>query len=606
MSVILYLKTVKNTRLSIILSEKLNICGIYLFFEGIKISYRVKILYANKSESGGYMNTPENLRELLTESERRYGNRSAFILKDEQGREKTVTYSKLKSDAEGLGTALIYELGLKGKKIAIMGENSYCWCLSYLAVTGGVGVAVPLDKELPAEELRNIVSFAGLECIICDGKAAEKILRDAYLSERGLKIVCTENLKGTVFFDDLVRKGESLIDEGKREYFTAVTEGDRMAVLLFTSGTTGMAKGVMLSHRNLISDILCVSERVKINENERTLSFLPLHHTYEAIAFLMIMLFGGSIAFCDSVRTLKEDFAFYRPTVFVTVPLLLENLHKKIMSSIEKQGKRKKVQFFSVISSAVSEEKRRKIFSDVHAFFGGRLSKIVVGAAALQKEVAEDFIMFGIPVIIGYGLTECSPIVICNSSENPLSDSIGRPLEGVEVKIENPDEKGIGEICVKGPMVMLGYYKNQVATDGVLKEGFLHTGDLGYRDKTGNYHITGRKKNVIVTKNGKNIYPEEIEYYLARNPVISDVLVYAEEDGILSAQIIPDTGEIERKLKKTDLTEQEIHRAVIEVVRSTNRKLPSYKSVKKVTLRTKDFIRTSTKKIKRDERENRE
>ncbi len=552
------------------------------------------------------MNIPNNLRELLTESEKRFSDRPAFITKDEEGRVGTVTYGRLKKDAESLGTALIYELGLKDKKTGITGENSYQWCLSYLAVTGGAGIAVPMDKELPAEEMVNIISYAGLECIICDGKTAEKLLPVRDTVQRGLTVICTENVKGTVFFDDLLRKGEILITQGKRDYFSSDTDSNKTAVLLFTSGTTGMAKGVMLSHKNLISDLMCVSKRIKIDENDRTLSVLPLHHTYEAISFLMIINSGGSVAFAESLRTLREDFAFYRPTAFVTVPLLLEKLHRRIMLSIEEKGKRKKVQFFSVISSAVSEEKRRKIFSDVHAFFGGRLNKIVVGAAALQREVAEDFIMFGIPVIIGYGLTECSPIVICNSPEELTVDSIGKPLEGVEVKIDAPDEKGIGEICVKGPMVMRGYYKNKVATDEVLKDGFLYTGDLGYKDKNGNYHITGRKKNVIVTKNGKNIYPEEIEYYLLRNAVIADVMVYAEGDSIVSAQIIPDTSEIERKLKKTDLTEQEIHRAVIEAVRSTNRKLPSYKNIKKVTLRNKDFIRTSTKKIKRDERENKE
>ncbi|MBQ3136890.1 MAG: AMP-binding protein [Clostridia bacterium] len=552
------------------------------------------------------MKGPENLRVLLCESERNFGDRAAFVVKNEEGRPKSITYSRLKKDAECFGTALIYELSLKGKKTAIMGENAYFWCLSYLALTGGVGVAVPLDKELPVQETENIISFAGIDAIICDGKSAEKLLSVKHTSDREIKIICTENINGTIFFDDLLRRGEILISEGKRDYFSADIDGEKTAVLLFTSGTTGMAKGVMLSHSNLISDLICVSERVKISEDDRTLSVLPLHHTYEAISFLMVIYSGASVAFAESLRTLKEDFAFYKPTVFVTVPLLLEKIHKRIMNSIEKQGKRKKVQFFSVISSAVSEEKRRKIFSDVHAFFGGKLNKIVVGAAALQKEVAEDFIMFGISVIIGYGLTECSPIVICNSSENFTSDSIGKPLTGVEVKIENPDEKGIGEICVKGPMVMLGYYKNKVATDEVMRDGFFYTGDLGYRDKNGNYHITGRKKNVIVTKNGKNIYPEEVEYYLLKNPVISDVMVYSEDDSILSAQIIPDTAEIERKLKKTNLNETEIHKAVIEAVRSTNRKLPSYKSIKKVTLRNKDFIRTSTKKIKREEKENKE
>ncbi len=552
------------------------------------------------------MNTPQNLKDLLLSSEYKFSDRPAFYIKDNDGKKTTVTYSRLKKDAENLGTALIYELGLKGKKTAIMAENSYRWCLSYLSITGGVGTVVPLDREIPDEELENIIAFSGIDCIICDKKSAEKVIAGKYAVNRNIKIICTENADGTIFFDDLLRKGEKLLCEGKADYLSAEIEKDKMAVLLFTSGTTGMAKGVMLSHENLCSDLICVSERVKISEDDITLSVLPLHHTYETIAFLMIIYSGGAISFSSSIRTLREDFAFYRPTAFVTVPLILEKLHRKIISGIEKQGKRKKVQFFSVISPAISEERRRKIFSDIHDFFGGRLNKIVVGAAALQKEVAEDFLLFGIHVIIGYGLTECSPIVICNSPENLTPDSIGKPLKGVEVRIENPDEKGIGEICVKGPMVMLGYYKNKIATDEVMRNGFLYTGDLGYKDKNGNFHITGRKKNVIVTKNGKNIYPEEIEYYLLKNPVIADVMVYAEGDSIVTAQIIPDIEQINKKLKKSEATKNEIYKAVIEAVRNLNKKLPSYKNLKKVSVRTKDFIRTSTQKIKRDEDRNKE
>lgn len=550
------------------------------------------------------MKGPTNLKELLLESERKYKERPAFLLRDGEGNKKSITYERLKRDVEALGTTLIYEMDMRNKSIAIIGENSYEWCLSYLAVTGGVGTAVPLDKEMPLEELENIIGFAEAKCIICDGKRAELFKKSMYIKSLGIKLICIENKEGTIFFEDLLRKGKGLLESGSRDYLSRTIEAEATAVLLFTSGTTGMAKGVMLSHKNLCSDLACVSERIRVSR-EIALSFLPLHHTYEAIAFLMVISVGGAIAFCNSPRKLKEDFAFYSPTVFVTVPLLLEKLHKKIMNSIEEQGKRKKLQFFSVISPAVSEEKKRKIFRDIHEFFGGSLNKIIVGAAALQKEVAEDFTAFGIPVIIGYGLTECSPIVICNKPEALTCDSIGTPLEGVEAKIINPDEKGIGELCVKGPMVMKGYYKNQEATEKVLKDGFLHTGDLAFKDKNGNYHIAGRIKNVIVTKNGKNIYPEEIEYYLLKSPVIADAMVYAEKDGILSVQIIPDKEEIAKRLKKTAPDTTEIHKAVIEAVRSTNRKLPSYKSIKKVTVRAGDFIRTSTKKIKRDEEENR-
>ncbi len=549
------------------------------------------------------MKNPENLRELLLYSEENYRDRTAFLLKDEEGKLKTVTYEKFRSDADCLAAALS-DLGLKGKKIALMGENSYEWCLSYMAVAGAVGVIVPLDKELPKEELENIISFAQIEGIICDKKTSTKALSATHFTSKEITVICTDNINNTLFFGDLLRKGEELL-KGDGDYFYENADKDKMAVLLFTSGTTGMAKGVMLSHYNLCSDLICVSKSVKIEKEDVSLSVLPLHHTYEAIAFLMVIWSGAAVSFCKSIRTLRDDFSFYRPTVFVTVPLMLEKLHRRIMGEIDSKGKRKKFQMVSVVSGALSEEKKKKLFSDIHSFFGGRLKKIIVGAAALQQSVAEDFSLFGIPVIIGYGLTECSPIVICNTVENITFDSIGKPLEGVEVKIIDRDKRDIGEICIKGPMVMLGYYKNKIATDQVLIDGFLHTGDLGYKDKNGNYHITGRKKNVIVTRNGKNVYPEEVEYYLMKNAVISDCMVYAENDLIVSAQIIPDEEEIRKKLKKNDLTKNEIDKAVTEAVRATNRKLPSYKNVKKVTVRTKDFIRTTTHKIKRGEEENR-
>ncbi len=549
------------------------------------------------------MKNPENLRELLLYSEEKYRDRPAFLLKDEEGSLKTVTYEEFRTDTDRLSAALC-DMGLKGKKIALMGENSYEWCLGYMSAAGTVGVVVPLDKEMPKEELENIISFAQLEGIICDKKTSTKVISACHFSKRDIKVICTDNVNNTVFFGDLLRKGEELL-KGEGDYFYENPDKDKMAVLLFTSGTTGMAKGVMLSHYNLCSDLICVSKSVNVEKDDVSLSVLPLHHTYEAIAFLMIIYSGGSISFCKSIRTLRDDFSFYRPTVFVTVPLMLEKLHRRIMGEIDSRGKRKKLQIVSVVSAALSEEKKKKLFSDIHSFFGGRLKKIVVGAAALQQSVAEDFFLFGIPVIIGYGLTECSPIVICNTLENITFDSIGRPLENVEVKIVDRDNKDIGEICVRGPMVMLGYYKNKRATDEVLIDGFLHTGDLGYKDKNGNYHITGRKKNVIVTRNGKNVYPEEVEYYLLKNSVISDCMVYAEDDLIVSAQIIPDEEEIRKKLKKNELTKTDIDKAVTEAVRSTNRKLPSYKNIKKVTVRNKDFVRTTTHKIKRGEEENR-
>ncbi len=542
---------------------------------------------------------PSDLKELVRESCEKFNDGTAFYVRDESSEKAEISYSQLKDDIESLGTALICKLKLKGEKIAIMGENSYFWCLSYLTITSGTGVAVPVDKELPVEELENIISFAEVKCVCADRKSAEKIRRTSIFLSGGISLAVWDEKEGEFSFSLLIKQGRELVSQGRRDFIDSAVNSDATAVILFTSGTTGMAKGVMLTHTNICSDLINVKERVDVGTDDVSLSVLPLHHTYETIAFLMIIYSGGAVSFARSVRHLKEDFRLYRPTVFVTVPLILEKFHKRILQGVSQQGSRKKLQMISVIASAFPKEKKKKLFSQIHGFFGGRLKKIICGAAALQSEVAEDFELFGIPVIIGYGLTECSPIIICNSFSHPTCDSVGKPLRDVQIKLIDTDEKGIGEICVKGPMVMKGYYKNEKETQKVFVDGYFCTGDMGYCDKSGNYHITGRKKNVIVTKNGKNIYPEELEYYLSQQSVIADSLVYAESDHIVCAEIIADEQEIAKKYKKDSLDKSDIDKAVTEAVRLTNRKLPSYKSIKKVVVRKTDFDRTSTHKIKR-------
>ena len=355
----------------------------------------------------------------------------------------------------------------------------------------------------------------------------------------------------------------------------------------------------MLSNRNLCSDLFLVSENIRLTPCDRSLSLLPLHHTYETMAFLMMLYCGGSIAFCGGVRYLSKSFQLFSPTVFVTVPLILEKLYDRLMGEIEKKGMRQKFRLATLVSTAMSEEKKKKLFSEIHDFFGGRLEKFVVGAAPLQSSAAEAFEAFGFKVVIGYGLTECSPIVICNSVGDTTPDTVGRPLQEVGVKIDNPDEKGIGEILIKGPMVMLGYYKNERATDEVFRDGWFCTGDLGHVDKNGRYRISGRCKNVIVTRNGKNIYPEELEYRLNKNPYIAESLVFGEKGDIVSCEIVPDEQAIKAKLKKQIPTDEEIKAVINEAVRGINRYLPSYKRIKKVTVKKDGFDKTTTHKIKR-------
>ncbi|MBQ8502888.1 MAG: AMP-binding protein [Clostridia bacterium] len=546
------------------------------------------------------INKPRTIRQMLISSAEKYPENNAFLIKKEE-EIFPVTYKSFKADVDALAAAFLKVLGLRGKKIAISGKNSYEWCLTYMAVMSGVGILVPIDKELTGQEIANILNMSKADAIICDNEVAEKILKNIHsIDNRPVMISCEEREKDSLIpLHVLLQKGYELLSQG----FCLPEEGQIMpqslAVLLFTSGTTGVAKGVMLSNDNLCSDLAAVTDSVEITSEDRSLSVLPLHHTYESIAFLMVICKGGCICFCRSFRYLLRDFGEYQPTVFVSVPLILEKIHSRIISVMEKEGKLRKVRLFSVVAPTIRYEKRKEIFSDIHTLFGGRLKKIIVGAAALQKNVAEDFELFGIPIIIGYGLTECSPIVICNSDTERTPDSIGKPIKTVQVKIVDSDEQGIGEIHVKGPMVMLGYYNNRDETEKVMRDGWFNTGDLGYRDKNGNYHITGRSKNVIVTNTGKNIYPEELEFYLSKSPFVKECLVYSIETDIITAEVLPDEEEVKQKAKKDDPTEKEIYAIINDVVKSVNRKLPSYKRIRRLVIRNNEFDKTTTHKIKR-------
>lgn len=545
---------------------------------------------------------PRTLRQLLIKSSEKYSENNAFLLKNQNGEIYPVTYENFRNDIDCLAAGLCEILKKEAKTVGISGKNSYEWCLSYMAVMSLPLILVPIDKDLREEEIANIINMGKVDILICDNEVAEKILRAVHLTEKMPVLICSEKREkdSLIPIDIIIEKGRNLLGNGFSLPQEELIDPHSLAVLLFTSGTTGVAKGVMLSHDNLCSDLVAVSKAVEITEEDVSLSVLPLHHTYESIAFLMVIYKGGCISFSSGFRHLLREFVIYRPTVFVSVPLILEKIHSRIVSVMEKEGKLKKMKLFSVVSSAVKDEKKKKIFEDIHNLFGGRLKKIIAGAATLQKNVAEDFETFGIPIIIGYGLTECSPIVICNSDEDRRSDSIGRPVDSAEVKIANPDENGIGEIYVRGPMVMLGYYNNEKETAKVMSDGWFNTGDLGFCDKNGYYHITGRKKNVIVTNTGKNIYPEELEMMLQKSPFVKECVVCASENETITALILPDTEKMALKHKNEDLTEDEIYESINHVIRAINKKLPSYKRIKKLIIRKSEFDKTTTHKIKRD------
>lgn len=554
-----------------------------------------------------------NFRELLNQSEALYGNSPAFKIKNQIGQILDISYTRFKGDVEALGTALL-NLGLDGVKIAVAGMNSYKWCMSYLAIGCGVGVVVPTDKELPIDDILNVLTVSESKAIIFDKKFGEKLLEHRDRLPKGLILISMEQQKdkdGILSFDLLLNSGYHLIGKGYSDYLDRDVEGYKMTVLLFTSGTTGMSKAVMLSADNICSDVRAIMGFVNINKGERILSILPIHHTYECTVTFLCCIYGGvTICFCDGLRYITKNLEEYKPNILIVVPLVLEKFYKRIMKAIEKErGGVAKVALGSAITKVAGAARldvSNLFFGKIKKAFGGSIRLIISGAAGIEPEIIRNMNRFGIQTFQGYGLTECSPIVICNSDKDNKYDSIGKPIPYVEAKIVNPDENGIGEICVKGPMVMLGYYKDPEATKAAFDyNGWYHTGDLGRTDKDGHYYICGRCKNVIVTTNGKNVYPEELESMLLKENAVKECIVTGGEDErgntIVFARIFPDLKAIGETYGNRNITDKEISKAVSDAVKSVNSQVVSYKAVKRFEIVNKEFEKTTTSKIKRNQ-----
>lgn len=535
----------------------------------------------------------------------------ALLLRGADGAPERVSYRKLLNAVNRLGTALLHR-GLGGANIAVVGKNSADWCRAFLAVVCGTGAAVPVDREMTADSMLHLFRFASVKAVFADRKTLDKLLSEEKKLFKKLQLFILDEEKAEDFPTvlQLTEEGESLIDEGDDTFLHRTIDPDAMAVLVFTSGTTDRAKGVMLSNRNLCSDLMLVSRRADLTQQDSTLCVLPLHHAYQLTTMLLILYVGGAVSFCPGLRSVSRDLSYYSPTVFVTVPLMLEKMHKKIFEQLSKQSGIQRAFTTGRLSSLLERfdwaDFRRFVFKLIHRAFGGRLRMIICGAAPLNPDIARDFASFGLPVLLGYGLTECSPIVTCNSLAHPLPDSVGRPLDDVSVRIIDADENGSGELCVKGPVVMLGYYKNKKATAAVLRDGWFHTGDLGYCDADGNYHITGRSKNVIVTKGGKNIYPEELEAYLNNDPVVLESLIFGEAkdgDETVAVEVVPDEDAIREKTGKEELSSDDVQKAVHDVIRRLNRILPNYKTIRRVQIRREKLARNGTQKVTRHKEE---
>ena len=549
-------------------------------------------------------------RELVNRYKTRYANNIAFEYKKDVHDEEPIkiTYAQFAKDIEYLGSGLL-TLELKNKRVAIIAPNRYEWCVSYLAVgTAGLTV-VPLDKSLPDNEIESLIVRSKVDVVIFDKKYIEvfKKIEKEKISE--LKYyICMDNTEDFMKYAEVVNKGKEIFDSKDNKYNNIKLDPNEISIILFTSGTTSIAKAVALSQSNICADITALSQMAKIYETDRFLSFLPLHHTFESTTtFLYGTSCGITIVFCDGLKYIQKNLKEFKITGFVCVPLMLEIMYKKMMKTIEEQGKAKLVSTMRKVTRGLLKIKidiRRKVFKQILDALGPNLRMFISGGAAISKEAIRAFRDIGINLLQGYGLTETSPVLAGENDVYKRDGSVGFALPGIDIKIDKPNSEGIGEIIAKGPVVMHKYLDNEEATKEVLKDGWFHTGDLGKFDKDGFLFITGRKKYVIVLKNGKNVFPEELEILINQLDYVSECMVFGkpdkDDDLKICAKIVYNPEVMENLYP--DKSKEEYHDIVWQDIRNNiNKQMPAYKYVREIIVTDEPLIKTTTQKVKRNE-----
>lgn len=568
-----------------------------------------------KSKNKYYEETHyKTVKEIFKRSIEKYKD-NIYILErpnhDHKAKFEEFTYERFGNDAINLGTGLMKYLNLSNERIIIIGENTYYWYVSYFSILCGVGIAVPVDKELPNNEIENVIKRSHAAAVIYSKKkkdAIDKIKDNLPMVKYFIEMNSNDGVQGRdVGIEHVIAEGKKLTDAGNTEYMDVEIDPEEFKFLIFTSGTTSQAKGVMLCHRNLAENVNAVSKYVKLYERDRFFSVLPLHHTYESsIGALLPFANGSSVAICGGLRYIVPDMQEAKPTAMLAVPLLVESLYKKINQSIEKSGKAGLVNSMIHLTNALKSvgiDIKRKVFKEIYDNLGGNMRIIVSAAAPIDKKIGKWVQDIGIEFLQGYGLTETAPIAALTPECDPRVGSVGLPVNCAQIKIHNPNENGEGEIWIKSQTLMLGYYEDEEATKEVVHDGWFNSGDIGYQDKDGYVYVTGRSKNVIVTQNGKNIYPEEIELLLSKIPEIQECMVYGKEvegekELIISVKVIPNMEEIE-KLHGKDLSEEEIHKIIWNKIKEVNKGLTSYKAIKNLEIKHDEFAKTTTMKIKR-------
>ena len=587
--------------------------------EGIEEIPEVKIDYDKlkdgeiKKDKKQYKPTSyKSVKEIFEESINKYSDKEFILEKfNPKGEFENISYKQFGEDVIALGTALTNKYNLSGEKIVIIGENTYYWYVSYMTALCGAGIAVPVDKELPPNELENVINRSEATVVIYSTKKKD-IIKKVENNLPGVKYFVQMNSDEKLFgreigINTIITEGKKLVNSGDDSFMKIKIDPEEFKVLIFTSGTTSAAKGVMICNRNLAENINAISAYVKLAPKDRFFSVLPLHHTYEStIGFLLPMAVGASIAVCQGLKYIVPNLKETKPTALLAVPLLIENLYKKINQSIEKGGKAGLVNSMMHVTNAlktVGIDIKKKVFSEIYENLGGNLKYVVSAAAPIDAKVGKWLQDIGIIFLQGYGLTETAPIAALTPEYDTRVGSAGKAVICDEIKIHAPNEKGEGEVWIKGKTVMLGYYENEEATKEVMHDGWFNAGDIGYIED-GFLYITGRSKNVIVTQNGKNIYPEEIELLLGKVDEIKECMVYGKQmnpedkELTISVKVIPNYEKIEEKYGK-DLTETQIHDIIWDEIKKVNRKLTSYKAIKNLEIKKDEFEKTTTMKIKR-------
>ena len=553
-----------------------------------------------------------DLRDVIKKRVKEFPGNPVFLVKEKKGGEYVpISTEKYDHDIDSLGTYFLNTVQ-KGARIAIFAETRYEWYVTYLATTNGTGCVVPLDKELPVEDIENMLERAEVDIVVFS-KSKKDIIDAVYGKVASVKhYICMDETKDErfLYFYDCLKQGEDKLAAGDKVFTEATIDPEEMTILLFTSGTTAKSKAVMLCQRNICKNLMSMFSMLYIDRNEVWLSVLPLHHTYECTCgFLGQVYRGTTVAICEGLRYIQQNLQEAKPTAILMVPIMLELFYKKIMKQVNSDPKtaaklKKGIKLANTLH--LSNKMRKKLFKQIHDVFGGRMRLIILGGAPVNPEVLKFFQDVGFLCVQGYGLTECAPILALNRDVAFKNEAAGLPLPGCTVKILNPDSDGIGEFISKGDNNFLGYYKDPENTAAALDDdGYYHTGDLGYIDKDGFCIITGRKKNVIIAKNGKNVFPEEIEYLLSLSPYVAESVVSGVEDEVkndivITATIFPDLEEVKAKLgTEDDPSEEQIEEILKQVVADTNERLENYKKIKKTVLRMTEFEKNTSKKIKR-------